>query len=192
MVHACWPDEIEDFRFDVTHLPGARNPTEPLLRRGRRVLGDGPALSTGYFDPESQLFSRLGRDAPAPALLAAIRVGWASTRRAAAAALPASRSGAHASPHRRGGEAVLTAPGRLGTPAEHWGHAGSAAAGTLERPRPLTDVRTDLGDGLDLFRPIRRGAAAALGRLVDLHGAPVTNPTRMPKGGPFLVRHCLL
>ena len=60
--------QIEDFRFDVTHLPGARNPTDPLSRRGF-ADGDGPAASTGDPDPESQqeLFSRLGRDAPAPA-----------------------------------------------------------------------------------------------------------------------------
>ena len=58
-----------------------------MSRRGF-AGGDGPAASTGDPDPESQqeLFSRLGRDAPAPALLAAIRVGWAHTRRAAAAA----------------------------------------------------------------------------------------------------------
>ena len=29
-------DEIEDFRFDVTHLPGSRNPSDPLSRRGFR------------------------------------------------------------------------------------------------------------------------------------------------------------
>ena len=58
-----------------------------MSRRGF-AGGDGPAASTGDPGPESrqELFSRLGRDAPAPALLAAIRVGWAHTRRAAAAA----------------------------------------------------------------------------------------------------------
>ena len=29
-----WPDEIEDFRFDATHLSGYQNPTDPLSRRG--------------------------------------------------------------------------------------------------------------------------------------------------------------
>ena len=64
-MYVRWLDEIEDFRFDVTHLPGARNPTDPLSLR------DGPAASTGVPDPGSQqeLFSRLGLDAPAPALL---------------------------------------------------------------------------------------------------------------------------
>ena len=71
-----WLDEIEDFRFDVTHLPGTRNPTDPLSRRGF-ADGDGPAASTGDTAVESQqeLFSRLGRDAPASAMLDAVRAG---------------------------------------------------------------------------------------------------------------------
>ena len=81
-----WLDEIEDCRSDAAHPPRARSPTYPLSRRGI-ADGDGPAASTGDPDPESrqELSSRLGRDAPAPALLAAMRVGWAHTRRAAAA-----------------------------------------------------------------------------------------------------------
>ena len=77
---------MEDFRFDVTHLPGARNPADPLTRRGF-ADGLGPATSTGDPDPESQqeLFSRLGRDAPTLAVLAVIRAGWAAIRRVAAA-----------------------------------------------------------------------------------------------------------
>ena len=80
-----WLDEIEDFRFDVTHLPGARNPSDPLSRRGF-ADGPGPAASTGDPDPESQqeLFSCLGRDAPASAVLAVIRAGWETTRQSAA------------------------------------------------------------------------------------------------------------
>ena len=63
-MYVRWLDEIEDFRFNVTHLPGARNPTDPLSRRGFADC-DGPAASTGEPDAESQqeLFSRLRRDA---------------------------------------------------------------------------------------------------------------------------------
>ncbi len=72
----------------MTHLPGARNPADPLTRRG---FADGPwpAASMGDPDPESQqeLFSRLGRDAPCSAVLDTIRAGWAAHRRAAAASL---------------------------------------------------------------------------------------------------------
>ena len=48
-MYVRWLDEIEDFRVDMTHLPGLRNPTDPLSRRGF-VDGDGPAASTG--DPD--------------------------------------------------------------------------------------------------------------------------------------------
>ena len=84
-MYVGWLDEMEDFRFDVTHLPGARNPTDPLSRRGF-ADGDGPAASTGDADAESrqELFSRLGLDAAAPAMLATVRARWASTRREAA------------------------------------------------------------------------------------------------------------
>jgi hypothetical protein len=70
----------------VTHLPGSRNPTDPLSRRGFED-GDGPAPSTGDPDLESQqeLFSKLGSDAPCPAGLAVVRAGWAENLRVAAA-----------------------------------------------------------------------------------------------------------
>ena len=31
---ARWLDEIEEFRFDVEHVPGRLNPADPLTRRG--------------------------------------------------------------------------------------------------------------------------------------------------------------
>ncbi len=43
-----------------------------------------------------------------------------------------------------------------------------------------------------LFGPIVRGAAVALGQLVDRIGMPVVAPSRAPKGGTFLVRCGLL
>ena len=43
-----------------------------------------------------------------------------------------------------------------------------------------------------LFGPIVRGAAAALGKLVDRLGAPIVDSARAPKGGAFLVRCGLL
>jgi hypothetical protein len=66
-----WLNAIEDFLFDVTRLPGSRNPTDLLSRRGF-ADGDGPAPSTG---DDEELFSRLGRDTPASALLDAVRHG---------------------------------------------------------------------------------------------------------------------
>ncbi len=85
-MYVCWLDEIEEFCVDVTHLPCARNLSDPLTRQGFPD-GPGPAASTGDPDPESQQerFSRLGRDAPRSAALAAIRAGWEANRRVAAA-----------------------------------------------------------------------------------------------------------
>ena len=85
-MYVRWLDEIEDFHFDVTHLPGSRNPTDPLSRRGF-TDGNGPAESTGAPDAESQqeLFSRQGRDAPA----AALDAGHAGRRSAQAMTPPA-------------------------------------------------------------------------------------------------------
>jgi len=40
---ARWLDEIEEFRFDVEHVPGKLNPADPLSRRGF------PALSRPTF-----------------------------------------------------------------------------------------------------------------------------------------------
>jgi hypothetical protein len=43
-----------------------------------------------------------------------------------------------------------------------------------------------------VFGPIMRGAAAALGQLVDRVGTPIVEPARASKGGAFLVRCGLL
>ena len=63
-MYVCWLDEIEGFRFDVTHLPGSRNPTDPLSRCGFADGNrDGLPASTGDPDAESrqEFFSRLAR-----------------------------------------------------------------------------------------------------------------------------------
>ena len=51
-MYVHWFDENEGFCFHVTHLPGARNPTNPQSRRGF-ADGDGPA-STSDPDAESE------------------------------------------------------------------------------------------------------------------------------------------
>ena len=96
-MYVRWLDEIEDSRTDVTLLPGARNPTDPLSRRGF-ADGDGPATSTGEPNAECQqeLFSRPGRYSPAPAVLAAVRARRATTRRAAAVTISQTSMGGDA------------------------------------------------------------------------------------------------
>ena len=70
-MYVRWLDEIEDFRFDMTHLPGAHNPIDQLSRCSF-ADGNEPAASFGDPDTESQqeLFSPLGSDAPVSARLA--------------------------------------------------------------------------------------------------------------------------
>ena len=192
------------FRFDVTHLPGSRNPSDPLSRRGF-ADGDGPAASTGDPDAESQqeLFSRLGRDAPAPALLATIRAGWAAHRRAAAAVFATVQ----------GGDANPPTPPRGGAPLSPpctsmfialAGSELSLGTGNTTAPQPPvpsddlflspTFVQTLAAElAVDsFFGPIVRGAAAAFGRLVDRHGTPIVDTAHVPQGGSFLVRCGLL
>jgi hypothetical protein len=81
----CWLDEIEDFSFNVTHLPGAWNLADLLMRHGF-AEGPGPAALTGDPDQESQLelFSRLGHNKQCPAVLPVLQAGWAANQRVAA------------------------------------------------------------------------------------------------------------
>ena len=202
-MYVRWLDEIEDFRFDVTHLPGSRNPTDPLSRRGF-ADGDGPAASTGDPDAESQqeLFSRLGRDAFIPARLTVVRAGWATTRRAAAAFFAhvqggdvypaATRGGAESSPPctsmfiALAGSELLLETGTTTAPAPPAPSDDRFLAPAFVKAL-IAELTVDA-----VFGPILRGAAAALGKLVDRFGGPVTDPARAPKGGTFLVRCGLL
>ena len=203
-MYVRWLDEIEDFRFNVTHLPGSRNPSDPLSRRGF-ADGDGPAASTGDPDAESQqeLFSRLGRDAPAPALLATIRAGWAAHRRAAAAVFATVQGGDANPPTPPRGGAPLSPPCTSMFVALA-GSELSLGTGNTTAPQPPvpsddlflspTFVQTLAAElAVDsFFGPIVRGAAAAFGRLVDRHGTPIVDTAHVPQGGSFLVRCGLL
>jgi len=235
-MYVRWLDEIEDFRFDVTHLPGSRNPSDPLSRRGFPD-GDGPASSTGDHAAESQqeLFSRLGRDAsthaqaatqpagalwldaveaalfsapsgtaPVPSMLAAIRATWAATRHEAAAIFAHTQEGgALPSTHAPGGGA-LSSPPCSSMFIALAGSELSLGTGTTTAPSPPvpsndlflspTFVQTLTAElAIDaVFGPIVRGAAAALGQLVDRLGTPIGGPAHAPKGGSFLVRCGLL
>ena len=200
-----WLDEIEDFRFDVTHLPGSRNPTDPLSRRGF-VDGAGPAASTGDPDQESQqeLFSRLGRDSPtsASAVLSAIRAGWAMHRREAAATFAAVQEGdAIPSAWLRGGAVSPPCNSKFVALAGSELTLGTGTTAAPTPPAPSDDhflapafVQTLVLElAVDaFFGPIVRGAAATFGKAVDRHGAAILDASRAPPGGAFLVRCGLL
>ena len=198
-MYVRWLDEIEDFRFDVTHLPGAKNPTDPLSRRGFRD-GDGPATTTGDPDAESQqeLFSRLGRDAPSVSL-AAVRESWAVCRSTAAATF--AKPTADSMP-------IVGAPSEAISRASMFislaGTELTLGTGTTTAPPPAVpsddmflspsfvqalagELATDV-----MFGPILRGAAATLGQPVDRDGREVVLGSGSPKGGAFIVRCGLL
>ena len=161
-MYVRWLDEIEDFRFDVTHLPGTRNPSDPLSRRGF-ADGSGPAATTGDPDPESQqeLFSRLGRDAPASAVLAVIRAGWGATRQSAAATFADVQGGGTKSPPRRGGGDIppvcshVCCLGRVAVGPTDGDDRGANTAGPVRRSLPRTHIRPDLGAGAGGGRVLR-------------------------------------
>ena len=202
-MYVRWLDDIADFNFDVTHVPGAKNPSDPLSRRGF-ADGDGPAAFTGDPDPESQqeLFSRLGRDAPdtpGPAGLAVIREERARTRRDAASVFATCLPGGGQLPPPNGPPAggipvfVAMDGARL---------ALSTGTTTAQTPVNRPDghflapefverwARQILVD--PIFAPVMQGAADSLGKLVDRTGAPLQDPSKPPKGGSFLVRCGLL
>ena len=202
-MYVRWLDEIEDFRFDVTHLPGSRNPSDPLSRRGF-ADGAGPAASTGDPDPESQqeLFSRLGRDAPVPAALAVVRAGWAATRRVAAVSFANVQGGDDIPSTTPGGGAISPPCARMFVALA--GSELDLRTGLTVAPTPpvpsddhflapafvRTLARELTGDAF--FGPIVRGAAVTLGKPVDRHGVAVLDSSRTPAGGTFLVRCGLL
>ena len=97
-----WLDEIEDFRFDMTHLPGARNRRRDADSRAATASRRRRAARTQRVSRSSSLASVATH--PRPALLAAIRARWAHTRRAAAAAFANVQEGdAHPSTPLEGG-----------------------------------------------------------------------------------------
>ena len=59
-LHARWLDDLAEFSFNVVHVLGHCNPTDPLTSCGLPL----PAQSTGKTNQESQqeLFLGLGRD----------------------------------------------------------------------------------------------------------------------------------
>ena len=112
--------------------------------------------------------------------------------------LPISGRGTHTPPHRSGGGAVFP-PQCTSMFIALAGSELPLSTGTTQAPRPpvpshdlflpptfVQTLATELG--LDpIFWLILHGADAALGRLVDRHGAPVTDPARIQRGRTFLV-----
>ena len=68
---ARWLNLLAEYQYSVVHIPGRTNPADFLTRK-RFPDGSGPALHTGYDEPDSalELFAAAGQ-APAVAFVAA-------------------------------------------------------------------------------------------------------------------------
>jgi hypothetical protein len=170
---ARWLDEIEEFRFDVEHVPGRLNPADPLSRRGLPKLHRagsqmGPNCAHGS-EVDSDLVPRH------PCLAVASSEGRK----------------AHPAPDPRAftplsGARVQLLTGDFTVPADPLNperHFLAPDFVATWRQEVLTDP---------FIAAIFKGAAATHGGAVDCKGQPVAPPTARPAGGTFLVRCGLL
>ena len=161
---ARWLDEIEEFRFDVEHVPGRLNPADPLSRRGLPA----PCRRKGPSDdslPEGATPERDGFPSGVDA---------GPGRRASRAFAPL------------GGARVqlltgeVTIPPTTVHPERHFLSPEFVATWKAE-------IQSD-----SFFAPIFNGAAASVGVPVDRKGQPIAPSTDRPAGGAFLIRCGLL
>ena len=91
-MYVRWLDEIEDFRFHVTHVqgPGIRR-IRSRVAASRTVMALPPRRATRSPRVNRKLFSRHGLDSPPSSLLATVWASWGSTRRVAAATFAVAR-----------------------------------------------------------------------------------------------------
>ena len=184
--------------FDVTNLPGPRNPTDPLSRRGF-ADGDGPAPSTGDPDPESQqelLSLPLSRRHPRRRCSRPSALGGRTLNAPQRQPSPKSRRWAHSPPNRCGGGGwgLLTPP----CPSMFVALAGSElplSTGATQAPPPPVPSN-DLVLSPTIVRPWRRSwtSTRSLGPSVAARrprwaGLSIGTAPLSPKGGTFLV-HC--
>ena len=161
---ARWLDEIEEFRFDVEHVPGRLNPADPLTRSGH----PSSAAQTDAGDEAQQAWvSSIVSIAPP-----------ADPIRSSTSGPRAFTSLAGSQVHLLTG--VLTVPTNPLQP-------------QLEFLAPdfITSWQQEIT--IDpFFAPIFKGAAVTVGGLVDRHGDAVTPAKSRPAGGTFLIRCGLL
>ena len=65
---ARWLDEIEEFRFDVEHVPGKLNPADPLSRRGFPAPSPPDSLAAALHAPAVEVAGDVARS-PRPAFV---------------------------------------------------------------------------------------------------------------------------
>ena len=171
---ARWLDEIEEFRFDVEHLPGRMNPADPLTRC------DMPRRASPDSRPASLAQGPATPAAPPPV---------------APAAAVAATAGALDGP---GGASLVAAFVPLGGARVQLltGEVTAPPSPYLpERHFLAPDFVTAWAHAITMdpfFAPIFKGAAATIGGAVDCKGQPVSPPNARPAGGTFIIRCGLL
>jgi transposase InsO family protein len=172
---ARWLDEIEEFRFDVEHLPGRLNPADPLTRRGspRRASPDLPADRT---PPGPAMAAASPSAAPPEAVVAGAAGRCSGTGDTGPVAAFVPLGGARV--QLLTGE--VTAPPSPHLPERHFLAPDFIATWTEA-------ITAD-----PFFAPIFKGAAATIGGAVDCKGQPVSPAAARPAGGTFVIRCGLL
>ena len=186
---ARWLDEIEEFRFEVEHVPGRLNPADPLTRRGwpqpmardpvtAEELGTGPVTATSPppATAAAAVVTPGSATADPPPAIAAAAVATPGPATAGPGAVFTPLTGARVQLLTGG----VTVPPNPSQPERHFLAPTFIAAWSQEMP---TDP---------FFGPIFKGAAATVGGAVDCHGHPVAAPTSRPAGGAFIIRCGLL
>ena len=175
MMYVRWLDEIEDFlfKFDVTHLPGARSPTNQLSRRGFTDC-DGPAASTGESDAESQqelVFTpRPRRSRPGGARSRPRPMGDTPARGGSFTNIPGvGRDSTHTTPPGAGANSprcwYVHRTRRCGASARYRHNGCPIATGALGRPLSLTVLRPGTVEGARRRRALQADHARRGGGL---------------------------
>ena len=164
---ARWLDEIEEFRFDVEHVPGKRNPADPLTRREppRSVQSVSPAMALRSFDGY-----------PGPGPTPAVEPAGPAEPSPPDPDVFTPLTGARV--HVLTGD--ITVPPDPSQPSRHF-----------LAPDFVTAWQREMASD-PFFAPIFKGAATTVGGLVDARGHAVTPAAARPAGGAFLIRCGLL
>ena len=159
---ARWLDEIEEYRFDVEHVPGRLNPADPLSRRGLPkpvppgfMTVNGPAAPASSDSlPGVPMVDSPMQGPPAFTPLAGARVRLLT--------------------------GDVTVPTNPTQPELHFLDPDFV---TVWQQAVTTDP---------FFAPIFKGAAATVGGMVDRKGQRVSLQAARPAGGIFMIRCGLL
>ena len=179
-LHAQYMDELAEFRFEVVHVPGDRNPADPLSRMFRPPLSDTPAGARTLLQEVRARQAEVRRgsrppggplDVPSPPTCAFVAPSSSGTLRAVVA-----------SPHPL---MDTSEPAPLPALSESSGRRFLSPE-FIAAWQAAIDADPDFG-------ALYQAAAASLGGVVDRSGLPlpIAHPD-LPPGGAFLLKCGLL